>query len=360
MSAIQDGARAAGLEAEISIAGQRLGGRNQVRRPSFRAGFGVYFYWANTYPVIEIPQPFAFAEQLEQVFRNPTANWSFSIPSVSSFASFDLLREFRKKPADGIVARIQALNTVATHQAGPGAADSLLKAWEQIGRAVDSLKHIESGGPVLTLGSVNQRWLVRPLVPFPLELKPEEKDYYRKFQFQARSEELAANLMDCQATYLISGRNGTWLASKLLNNAVRNLQAASQFSQQAAERAKDQPARDEMKALELRLRALICVVKNALLTARYQEFLDRAKPGTAGLPDQLPKGTPAEALKITEADIENTKELIGLLESAPVPLLQMASTPQEEDVFTFGPDLVQQLRRKIEITRNHLPEHQRL
>jgi hypothetical protein len=41
-----------------------------------------------------------------------------------------------------------------------------------------------------------------------------------------------------------------------------------------------------------------------------------------------------------------------------VPLLDMASTPQEEDVFTFGPDLVEQLRRKIEITNNQLREDQ--
>jgi hypothetical protein len=198
------------------------------------------------------------------------------------------------------------------------------------------------------------------LVPFPLALKPEEKDYYRKFQFQARSEEDAANMMDCQGTMLITGRNGTWLASNLFDTAIRHLQSASQSAGQAAERAKDKPARDEMKALELRLRALTCVVRNAMLTARYQVFLDRAKARNTELADQMigPKGTPEEAVRTIEADIENTKELIKLLESSPVPLLDMASTPQEEDVFTFGPDLVQQLRRKIEITSNHLREHQ--
>lgn len=360
MSALQEGARTAGVEADISIAGERLDGRNRTRRPGARAGVFGYYYSSHTYPVIEIPQPFTLAEQLEPLLQKPSANWSFGVPSISVFSSFDLLREFRKNKIVGTVARIQALNTVATHQVGPEAADSLMKAWEQIARAVDVLSPIESGGPVLLLGSVNQRWLVRPLVPFPLALKPEEKDYYRKFQFQARSEEAAANMMDCQGTMLITGRNATWLASNLFDAAIGHLEAASNSARQAAEKARDKQARDEMKALVLRLRALTCVVRNAMLTAKYQVFLDRTKARNTELADQMigPKGTPEEALRTIEADIENTKELIKLLESSPVPLLAMASTPQEEDVFTFGPDLVTQLRRKIEITNNHLREHQ--
>ncbi|HZY73712.1 MAG TPA: hypothetical protein VFE22_11445, partial [Edaphobacter sp.] len=165
---------------------------------------------------------------------------------------------------------------------------------------------------------------------------------------------------DCQGTMLITGRNATWLASNLFDTAIGHLEAASNSARQAAEKARDKQARDEMKALVLRLRALTCVVRNAMLTAKYQVFLDRTKARNTELADQMigPKGTPEEALRTIEADIENTKELIKLLESSPVPLLAMASTPQEEDVFTFGPDLVTQLRRKIEITNNHLREHQ--
>ena len=37
---------------------------------------------------------------------------------------------------------------------------------------------------VLVLCALAQRWVTRPLVPFPSELPPEDRDYYRLFQFQ--------------------------------------------------------------------------------------------------------------------------------------------------------------------------------
>lgn len=55
---------------------------------------------------------------------------------------------------------------------------------------------------MLYLGCVQQRWLTRPFVPFPEELKPEDRDYYRKFLFQARTEEHANNLADLQAAQI--------------------------------------------------------------------------------------------------------------------------------------------------------------
>jgi hypothetical protein len=348
MAALQAGARDAGLEADIRIAGQAL-----AARPTRDAGARSLF------PVLGIPQPFAFAEQLEDVFADPQADWHFTIPSVSSFASFDLVREFRKKPAKGVVARVETLGTVAAHEAGAEAGPFLLRAWESIGRAVDSIRQIAAGGPILVLGSVHQRWLVRPLVPFPLQLKPEEKDYYRKFQFQAQTEEQAANLMDCQSTYIVYGAAGTWLAGRLFGEAIRNLEAARDALR--AGLAVAGPARDNFTALDFRLQALVLTIQNAIYTSQYQEFLDRFQPGVMSQPDrQHGYPVPADGIKIVEADIANTKKFIALLKSSPVPILNTAGARQEEDIFTYGPDLVEQLQRKIDISYRHLPDHLKL
>jgi hypothetical protein len=348
MAALQAGARDASLEADIRIAGQAL-----AARPTREAG------GRTQVPVIGIPQPFAFAEQLEDVFANPEADWRFTIPSVSSFASLDLVREFRKKPAKGAVARVQTLSTVAAHEAGPEAGPFLLRAWECIGRAADSIKHIAAGGPILVLGSVHQRWLVRPLVPFPLQLKPEEKDYYRKFQFQAQTEEQAANLMDCQSTYIVYGAAGTWLAGRLWADAIHNIEAARDALR--AGLAVAGPARDNLTALDFRLQALVLTIQNAIYTSQYQEFLDRFLPGVMSQPDrQHGYAVPADGIKIVEADIENTKKFIALLKSSPVPIIHTAGTRQEEDIFTYGPDLIEQLQRKIDISYRHLPDHLKL
>ena len=352
MAALQAGARDAGLEADIRIAGQALAAGEQ-RRPTRDAGARSLF------PVIGIPQPFAMAEQLEDVFADPQADWRFNIPSLSSFASFDLVREFRKRPAKGAVARVQTLSSVAAHEAGPEAGPYLLRAWECIDRAVDSIKPIAAGGPILILGSVHQRWLVRPLVPFPLQLKPEEKDYYRKFQFQAQTEENAANLMDCQSTYIVYGAAGTWLAGRLFADAIRNLEAARDALRAGLPVAGS--ARDNLTALDFRLQALVLTIQNAIYTSEYQEFLDRFLPGAMSQPDrQHGYAVPADGVKIVEADIENTKKFIALLKSSTVPIINTAGTPQEADVFTYGPDLIEQLQRKIDISYRHLPDHLKL
>ena len=61
-----------------------------------------------------------------------------------------------------------------------------------------------------------------------------------------------------------------------------------------------------------------------------------------------------------EEDEENTKELIELLRSSKIPLIAMASSKEDEDCFTFGPDLIDQLEKKIRTEHAHMPDHFRL
>jgi hypothetical protein len=68
-----------------------------------------------------------------------------------------------------------------------------------------------------------------------------------------------------------------------------------------------------------------------------------------------------ELRKIARADLDNTQELIELLEANPkTPLIHQAKTAAEETVFTFGPNLVRDLRRKMEVTLDHWHDYERL
>jgi len=49
-----------------------------------------------------------------------------------------------------------------------------------------------------------------------------------------------------------------------------------------------------------------------------------------------------------------------LLETSRVPLVQTAPTKEEEDIFTLGPDLIDQLKKKVAITLKHQLEVHRL
>jgi hypothetical protein len=63
---------------------------------------------------------------------------------------------------------------------------------------------------------------------------------------------------------------------------------------------------------------------------------------------------------VTRHDIDNTNELIRLLETSRVPLVLTAPTKAEEDIFTLGPDLIDQLKKKVAITLKHQLEVHRL
>jgi hypothetical protein len=359
MKAVQAGAREAGLAASVTIDGRTLAANGQPRG-RVSAGPPHYFYFSNTFPVLGVPQPVAFAEQLQAAFSAEDADCRIHIESVDSSEALELVREFRRKPSSDVLSRFQLLGSVASREAGEEGGPHLLRAWECIGRAVEAIAPIHEGGPILMLGSINQRWLVRPLVPFPLELQPEEKNYYRKFQFQAWTEEIASNLMELQGNYLIYGPASAWLAGRMFDDAVRHLELARAALKSAIACAPDD-RKTGLGRLDNRLHALALTIRNANLTAQYQEFLDSMKQTPQSRPDpKWGRALPQDGMRIAKADMENTKALISLLESTDTPLFAMAKTAAEEDVFLFNPDLVGQLRKKIEITNRHLPEHIRL
>lgn len=360
MGTIKDGAHEAGLTAEVVIAGRSLTA-DAMPRPRVIAGPPNYLYFSNVYPVLGVPQPFAFAEQLQEVFAKPEVSARINVESVESAELFDAVGEFRKRTSTDPVARTEGLSKVARRSLGSeNGALHLLRAWELIGRAAESIEPINEGGPILLLGSINQRWLVRPLVPFPLDLKADEKNYYRKFQMQAWSEEIAANLMALQGNYLVDGPASTWLASRMFDKSIQQLTAARAKLKETIAAASESK-QEGLVALDLRVQALILTIRNAELTCQYQEFLDRQQETPHSRSDpKWPRLDLEQGRKIAEEDIANTEALIALLESTKVPLFATAATPEGEDVFLFNPNLVEQLRRKVRATRRHLPDHIRL
>jgi len=52
-------------------------------------------------------------------------------------------------------------------------------------------------------------------------------------------------------------------------------------------------------------------------------------------------------------ELDNTDQLIKLLESGGIKQLTLAKTAADEDCFFIGPDLIDQLKKKRRIMRNH-------
>lgn len=372
LSTIQDGARDAGLEAEVSFnygsgyisqaeiasvvpylqPGQAINGKTRDGRIPLRT-VGHNFYEAWTNPVLGIPQVMRVAEHLEAVARDEGANVNVVFCQPDSPELFALLRQSRQNPFRGPLGRMQAVHAAAAQMVGEEHAESLVGIWEKIDRGVATLRALNCD-PIMLVGTINQRWITRPLVPFPMELKSEEKDYYRKFQFQANTEEEAADLMNLQGFELINGFSGSLLASNLLNQAISHLQSAVQEISRLRDRVGD---KDALDALSLRLRTLVCFYRNARNTIQYQDILDRTDyehpPKEEDIYPMDGDQKLREIQNVTRDEIDNIRELISLLKNSKVPLVELAPSMAEEDIFLIGPNIVEQLEKKIQIMLKH-------
>jgi len=383
LSVIQAGAKDAGLEAEVSFRygsgyisrteiasvipylkpGQTINGRNQQGfTPTI--GIGYSDYWSGVGPVTGIPQVMRMAEQLQEVCHSDKANLSFNFNSLDESAElFDLIQQFNQQPFKTNTERMNAVHQVAVKYVGDENADQMMELWDKINKAVHEVLSI-GPDPIMLVGTINQRWITRPLVPFPMELTADEKDYYRKFQFQANSEEEAADLMNLQGFEMINGYSGSLLATWTLNGSIRNIESTIEDVEQIIGRLDNENKIKELELLKLRLKTLNCFYRNAKHTIQYQDILDRTD--YENLPteqniypmdgDQLLR----EIQIVTRNEIDNTNELISLLESTKIPLVKTASTLEEEDVFNIGPNIIEQLKKKIDIMLKHQLEVNRL
>lgn len=382
LSTIQSGAKDAGLDADVSmyygsgyisqtevdsvlpylLAGQSINNKTREgSNPSKVIGYS--FYDNGVGPVLGIPQVMRIAQQLDDAQRDEKVNLNFSFNSLDSPEFFALIEQYRHKPTTGISGEMRAIRVVAQKEVGEEDADLLMDVLAKTDRAVQTVRSI-GPDPIMLVGTVNQRWLTRPLVPFPMGLTSEEKDYYRKFQFQANSEEEAADLMNLQGFEMINGYSGSLLASGLLSQAITNLQSAIEDLVKLRTNLHDRERIDRMNLLESRLKTLICFYRNAKHTIQYQDILDRTDYAHPPVEQNIYPMDGDQLLReiqtVTRQEIDNMNELIGILQSSKVPLVEVAPTMAEEDIFLIGPNLVEQLRKKVELMLKHQLDAHRL
>jgi hypothetical protein len=123
------------------------------------------------------------------------------------------------------VERLAALRSFAVAEAGEAQADDLLEAWLLLDDADRRLEALDFGD-MLQFGHVLNRWINRPMVPFPDELSAEDKRYYRVFLFQAKGEEQADDLIDIQAMRMYEGYGARLLFQRVIETVVPSVEGA--------------------------------------------------------------------------------------------------------------------------------------
>ena len=104
---------------------------------------------------------------------------------------------------------------------------------------------------------------------------------------------------------------------------------------------------------------------NACNVISFQRYLDEADYSTPPKDTTLIIGLQGDArfYRITEIvrqEIDNTLELIEILENAEQPVIHQAESKEFENIMLLGPDLVDQLKKKIFIMENHRRDFERL
>ena len=108
-----------------------------------------------------------------------------------------------------------------------------------------------------------------------------------------------------------------------------------------------------------------CIIKNASHVVDFQNILDRTdyneevRDNDIIIDEQGDKRL-YKIDRIVRAEIDNTYEMISILDAAKKPLIEMTDTVEEKFIMKFGPDLKEDLLKKIDVMENHRNDFTRL
>jgi hypothetical protein len=263
-----------------------------------------------------------------------------------------------------VVDRLGALRAFAAHEVGSAAADDLLQVWlliDDADRRLDALNF----GDMLQFGHVLNRWINRPLVPFPAELTKDEKTYYRRFLFQAKGDEQADDLVDILAMRMYEGYGARLLFQRVIETVVPDIEDAIHRAQRIAGNTTEQGVRHRWDVFARRLEAVVCLLHTADHAVAFQAQLDRLKSLGIRPEPNPPLGAESswdrtDLLQIARDEIDNTVHLKQLLETSRDPILDLAPVAEEETIMRLGPDLPRQLQTKIDLMNAHWRDYDRL
>ena len=322
-----------------------------------------------TAPVFGLTRLPRIVEQLQTADGNPGADVEIGLRSPLEHCAMELLKRHAKvSVGKGPVAKWKAVCDVAAAFVGEAHAAELAEGYEALEAAVAKTESFYTGGHIFLLGSLHQRWFLRPFVAFPNELKSDERDWWRGFIFQAQTEEDAANLLDLQGHRWLSGYGGAVLSDMAIaKGALPLAQKALAIFSQARKLAVDERARRYLEDQTCKIAMYICIMKNARNAVEFQSILDRTDLATTPR-DTSPAIDEQGDLRlhklnlIVRAEIDNTIRMIDILENAKDPVFDHAASDAEQTVMRLGPkaSVIRDLRRRIAVMEAHRRDFLRL
>lgn len=278
--------------------------------------------------------------------------------------NYRLLKATQAAPGRTLTERMATLRAFAVTEVGEAQADNLVEVWAALNDAQRTLSVLDFGA-MLRFGHVLNRWVSRPMTPFPEELTADEKRDWRPYLFQAKGEEQASNLIDIQAMRMYDGWGAKMLFQRDIELTIPRVERAMTLVRGLETAAQTDQARSYWNLTGKRLQALIYLLQSADNMVAYQAQLDRVKALKA-TPEKNPvlavqsSWDRTDLMETARKEIDTMVALEQLLASTDEPILDLAPTPQEETIMRLGPNLRAQIRHKIEIMNAHWRDYDRL
>jgi len=144
---------------------------------------------------------------------------------------------------------------------------------------------------------------------------------------------------------------------------VAILDRAAALFVEAQDKAADEAVRKALRIEELRVRARRCMMLTVRHVAQVAALIhERGRIERTGATDPEapadPKGSPGlfYLYRALRWELDNTNELIQILTASPVPIIPAAADKSQEGAFLYGPDVLQNLEKKVEIMLRHWRE----
>jgi hypothetical protein len=267
----------------------------------------------------------------------------------------DIVEDCIGEPTENFSQRLEKLKKFAVLWGGEQNAEKTFQALFDLHAAFE-LKDNVAGGYAqysnLYCG-VSMRHITRPLVIKPENLTAEEEAYFLPFVFNPRENEARMDYIDFHGSRM----TGT------LSWNDRGLRRALSLAVRAGrvlESLENAPGGEFLGNLGLSARMWASEVRSIhnfyhgqLIRDKYKDILEGPKriPAKVGTWDGEPGNL--EWNEIMRDELDNTNELIAMLENGGLQLVARAGDPRYEDTFLLGPDLVDQLKKKAVIMRRH-------
>ena len=317
----------------------------------------------NFYPVVGLVVPSLEPEASPASAAGARVVLNLGDETTADF-NYRLLKATRGVPMGTLLQRLTALRAFAVTEVGEGQADSLLQAWSELNDVQRNLSVLDFGG-MLRFGHVLNRWITRPMVPFPDLLDDAATQDYRNYIFQAKGRRQAEDLVDIQGMRMYEGWGAKLLFQRTIETTLPPLRSALSRVDRIRDAAPNAAARREWELTGQRLQAVVYLLQSADNMVSYQAQLDRVQAL-----DPKPEANPVlgtqsgwdrtDLMATARKEIDTMVNLERLLESTSEPILDLAPTPADETIMRLGPNVAAQIKHKIATMNAHWLDYDRL